>query len=118
MAEFLGKKYLRNWIVESAGTQPQKVHPIAIKVMSEINIDISNSSSKLITKEKIKTFDVVITLCGGARDSCVNMSSMVKEHIHWDIIDPAKAKGSDREKLDIFRTVRKTIENKIKKLYE
>ena len=117
MAEFLGKKYLTSWIVESAGTQPQKVHPMAIKVMSEIDIDISKSSSKLITNEKIKTFDMVITLCGGARDSCINIDNSIKEHSHWDIIDPAKAKGSNKEKLEVFRKVREKLENKIKKLY-
>ncbi len=117
MAEFIGKKYFKNCIIESAGTDPQEVNPMAIKVMSEINIDISNSVSKLIIKEKIKSFDVVITLCGGARDSCVNINSLVKEYIHWDIVDPANAKGSIKEKLDVFRMVREKIENKIKKLY-
>ena len=118
MAEALAKKYLNKCYIESAGTIPESVNPLAIEVMKEINIDISNYFSKSITDEKIKSFDIAITLCGDAKDKCLNIKSLVKQHIHWDIIDPAKATGTNEEKLNIYKSVRNLIEIKIKDLYK
>jgi len=116
IAEGLAKKYLNNCTIESAGTKPETVNPFAIEVMREIDIDLSNHYSKLITDEQMKSFDIVITLCGDAKDKCLNINSLVKEHFHWDIIDPAKANGSNEEKLKIYKSVRNLLENKIKDL--
>ena len=69
-----------------------------------------------ITNEEIKSFDIAITLCGDAKDKCLNINSLVKEHFLWDIIDPAKATGTNEEKLNIYKSVRDLIENKIKDL--
>ena len=116
IAEGLAKKYLKNCTIESAGTNPETVNPIAIEVMREIDIDLSNHYSKSITDEQIKSFDIAITLCGDAKDKCLNINSLVKEHFHWDIIDPAKANGGNEEKLNIYKSVRNLIENKIRDL--
>ena len=116
MAEALAKKYLKNYSIKSAGIHPERVNPIAIKVMKEINIDISNNYSKSITDKNIKSFDIAITLCGDAKDKCLNIKSLVKQHIHWDIIDPAKATGTNEKKLSIYKSVRDLIEIKIKEL--
>ena len=116
MAEGLAKKYLNNCTIESAGTKPETVNPYAIEVMKEIDIDLSNHYSKSITDEQIKSFDIAITLCGDAKDKCLNIKSLVKQHIHWDIIDPAKATGTNEEKLSIYKSVRDLIEIKIKEL--
>ena len=114
IAEGLAKKYLSKCFIESAGTHPEIINPIAIKVMKEINIDISNNYSKSISEEKIKTFDLGITLCGDAKDNCINLTNLVKQNLHWDIIDPAKINGTDDEKLNVFRNVRDKLEYKIK----
>ena len=116
MAEALAKEYFDNFIIESAGTNPEPINPLAIAVMNEIDINISNQFSKSIADEKIKSFDIAITLCGDAKDKCLNIKSLVKQYIHWDIIDPAKVNGTHKEKLNIFRNVRDTIENNIKDL--
>ena len=116
IAEGLANKYLNNCTIGSAGTNPETVNPFAIEVMREIDIDLSNHYSKLITDEQMKSFDIVITLCGDAKDKCLNINSLVKEHFHWDIIDPAKANGSNEEKLKIYKSVRNLLENKIKDL--
>ena len=73
IAEGLARKYLNNYTIESAGTNPETVNPIAIEVMREIDIDLSNHYSKSITDEQMKSFDIVITLCGDAKDKCLNI---------------------------------------------
>ena len=116
MAEGIAKKYLDNCTIESAGTIPETINPLAIEVMDEIYINLSTHYSKSITDEQIKTFDIAITLCGDAKDRCINLHNLVKEYLHWDIIDPAKENGTNKEKLAVFRNVRNQIKNKIKNL--
>ena len=116
IAEGIAKKYFNNYIIESAGTNPESINPLAIEVMKEIDIDLSDHYSKSITEDKIKFFDIVITLCGDANDSCVNLNTLVKKHIHWDITDPAKFHGEEEAKKKIFRDVRELIKNNIKDL--
>ena len=118
MAEALGKKYLNHFSVESAGTDPEPINPFAIDVMKEINIDISSQFSKSISDNKIKTFDIVITLCGDAKDKCTNINNLVKEYFHWNIIDPARSNGTNQDKLDTFREVRDLIDNNMQILVQ
>ena len=113
MAEAFAKKYINNCNIESAGTMPESVNPLTVEVMKEINIDISNYYSKSITDKKIESFDIAITLCGDAKDKCVNLNKLVKQYFHWDINDPAKANGIYKENLNIYRDVRDKIKNNI-----
>ena len=116
MAEGFGKKYLNNYFVKSAGTNPQKIHPLAIKVMEEIGINISNHKSTLFTNNDLKENDMIITLCGSAKDECIINNSPTIEFRHWNLDDPADAKGSLKEKINVFREIRDQIEQKIKLL--
>ena len=116
IAEGLAKKYLSNYTVKSAGTHPEPINPLAIEIMNEINIDISNYNSKLFTVRELEDYDLIITLCGDAKDQCVNLNSFADKHIHWDIQDPAKALGSKEEKLCFFRIISNQLESKIKSL--
>ncbi len=118
IAEGIAKKYLNHCTIESAGTNPESINLLAIEVMKEIDIDLSDHYSKSITEDKIKSFDIVITLCGDANDSCVNLNTLVKQHIHWDIMDPAKFHGEEEAKRKVFRDVRELIKNNIKDLKE
>tara|TARA_B100001971_G_C17949847_1_gene411965 strand:+ start:258 stop:635 length:378 start_codon:yes stop_codon:yes gene_type:complete len=113
MAEALAKKYLNNFIIESAGTNPEPINSLAIVVMKEINIDLSNQNSKSISDKDINSFDLAITLCGDAKDKCINLNHLVKQFIHWNINDPAKANGTNKMKLNVYRDVRDQIKNKI-----
>ena len=113
MAEALAKIYLYNITIESAGTNPEPINPLTIIVMKEINIDLSNHYSKSISDKDLKSFDLAVTLCGNAKDKCINLNNLVKQYIHWDINDPAKANGTNEEKLNIYRYVRDQIKNKI-----
>ena len=114
MAEGLAKKYLKDCTIESAGTHPAKVNPNAIKVMKNINIDISNYKSKKINQNDLSRFNLIITLCGDANDRCPVLTS--GRHIHWDIPDPVKFKGTSNQISEQFSKVRDRICEKIKSL--
>ena len=116
IAEGLARKYLKNYQITSAGTNPEEVNSHAIKSMQEIGIDISNYKSKKLKIEDLNKFDLIITLCGDARDKCPTIDTC--KHIHWDINDSAKLNGSSTEVRLIFSEVRDIIYNNIKLLKE
>ena len=114
MAEGFAKKMLsKNIEIFSAGLEPKGVHPIAVKVMQEVGIDISKQESKNISEIPIGEVDIVITLCGDAAERCPVFPGKVKR-IHWELEDPAKAQGSKEEIIKIFQKVRDKIKSHIK----
>ena len=95
--------------VRSAGSKPAgRVHPKAIEVMKEIGIDISGHTSKHLNEFLGKKVDTVITVCGNADQACPMFPGQVNRY-HWGFSDPAHAKGTDEEILNIFRRVRDQI---------
>ena len=95
--------------VQSAGSKPSgHVHPLAIQVMAEINIDIAQHRSKSLNEFLNQKVDTVITVCGNADQACPIFPGQVNRH-HWPFFDPAKAEGTEEEKLKIFREVRDEI---------
>ena len=111
MAEGFGKFFLNDYQISSAGTIPEKVNPNAISSMGEVGIDISTNKSKKIDIDKLEKFDLVITLCGDARDNCPIINT--NKHIHWDIPDPAKFKDTKYQIKIKFSRVRDMIYNYI-----
>jgi arsenate reductase len=92
--------------VQSAGSKPAgHVHPLAIKVMAEVGIDISGHRSKPLTEFLDRPVHTVITVCGNVDQACPIFPGHVNRH-HWPFFDPAKATGSEGEILKCFRTVR------------
>ncbi len=97
--------------VQSAGSKPAGyVHPLAIRVMNEIGIDISDHRSKHFNEFLGLPVETVITVCGKADQACPVFPGQVNRH-HWGFDDPAKAEGREEEKLVIFRRVRDEIRN-------
>jgi arsenate reductase (thioredoxin) len=95
--------------VQSAGSNPAGyVHPLAIQVMKEIGIDISEGRSKHLNEFLGSKIETVITVCGKADQACPIFPGQVNRH-HWAFDDPAKAAGRDEEKLEVFRRVREEI---------
>ncbi len=93
----------------SAGSKPAGyVHPLAITVMAEIGIDISQHHSKHLDEFLNQNVETVITVCGNADQACPMFPGQVNRH-HWGFDDPAHATGSDEEKLAVFRRVRDEI---------
>jgi arsenate reductase len=91
--------------VESAGTSPSKVRSEAIVVMRELGIDISAQRSKHVSEFDGQQFDVVITVCDNAKESCPVFPGAVKR-LHHSFEDPAALQGSEEERLALFRRVR------------
>lgn len=114
MAEGLAKNIFgKGYIIESAGSAPTQVNPFAIKVLKEIDIDISRHQSKSVdalAPEFIASLDYVITLC--AEEVCPVLISKAKK-LHWPFTDPAATVGSEEEKLKRFREIRDAIKLKI-----
>ena len=111
MADGISNKYLKDHLITSAGTLPEPVNPNAINALNEIGIDISNNKSKKIDINKLNDFDLVITLCGDAKDKCPVINS--NKHIHWDIPDPAKFQGSEDQIRIEFSRIRDIIYDNI-----
>ena len=117
IAEGFGKKYLLEHNISSAGTEAHGLNPNTIKTMNEIGVDISNQTSNKINQEDLNNYDLIITLCGDAKDKCPALKKSIK-HIHWDLSDPANITGSDNEILKGYAKIRDQILVKIKLLKE
>ncbi|MBO0454624.1 arsenate reductase (thioredoxin) [Candidatus Enterococcus murrayae] len=98
--------------IRSAGIETHGLNPRAVKVMAEDDIDISNQTSDLIDMEYFKNADLIITLCGDAKDKCPTIPIGIT-HIHWELQDPAQATGSEEEILSEFRNTRDLIKDKV-----
>ncbi|APX71273.1 arsenate reductase (thioredoxin) [Companilactobacillus allii] len=113
MAEGFGRELLGNdWEVASAGVETHGLNNYAVKVMAEVGIDISGQYSKLIDVDYLNSCDLVVTLCGDARDKCPVTPATVKK-LHWPLPDPAAVTGSESEKLVEFRKIRDQIKDLI-----
>ena len=98
------------WEVFSAGTFPAtEVHPLAIKVMAEVGLDISRHRPKSVGQFVSQPFDYVITVCDDAREDCPVFTGRVAHRRHLGFSDPARATGTDDEVVTVFREVRDAI---------
>jgi len=97
----------------SAGAKPAGyVHPLAIRAMQELNIDISRHTSKSLDVFDGQKFDTLITVCDNAREACPAYAGAAQQ-LHWSFDDPARAPGTEEEKMRVFRRVRDEIRQRI-----
>lgn len=95
--------------VASAGSKPAGyVHPLGIRAMAEIGIDISDHRSKHLDEFLTDEVETVITVCGNADQVCPAFPGQVNRH-HWPFDDPAHASGTEEEQMAVFRRVRDEI---------
>lgn len=95
--------------VASAGSKPAGyVHPLAIKALAEIGLDISAHTSKHMNEFLTQSVETVITVCGNADQACPIFPGQANRH-HWPFDDPAHAVGSEAEQMEVFRRVRDQI---------
>jgi|SRR5690625_4271094 len=114
MAEGWAKKYLSDeWEVRSAGLEAHGLNPQAVKAMNDAGVDISKQHSEVIDERYLHNADLVVTLCGDAKDRCPMTPPSVKKE-HWGFQDPAKAEGTAEEKWEVFQEVRDDIRDRIK----
>jgi arsenate reductase len=119
MAEGFLKAFDAKLEVHSAGTEPSnEVHPKAVVVMNEMGIDLSKNYPKNVDRFLDKEFDYVITVCGGAKESCPAFTGKVKNQIHIGFDDPAEATGTEEEIFAEFRRIRDEIELDFSKFYK
>ena len=118
MAEGLLRSFDDRLEVHSAGSRPaERVHPMAVRVMQEAGVDISDGRPKNVAEFLDQPFDYVITVCGNAREACPVFTGKVGEHLHIGFPDPADATGSDEEIAAVFRASRDEIREEFHKFY-
>ncbi len=110
MAEgFINHLLAGRWEARSAGTKPaERVHPLAVRVMAEVGVDISHGRPDHVEAYVREPWDLVVTVCDSARETCPWFPRPV-ERLHVSFDDPALATGSEEERLTVFRRVRDEI---------
>jgi arsenate reductase len=110
MAQGFLKSFDKSIEVFSAGTFPSSaVHPMAVKVMSEVGIDISKSTPKNVNQFLKDKWDYVITVCDDANETCPVFYGEVKHRLHIGFEDPSKFIGPKDQKITEFRKIRDQI---------
>ncbi len=98
--------------VFSAGTQAGRVRPEAVSAMKDLGIGISGQESKILACYLGEPFDYVITVCDEANEACPFFPG-ARERLHWSLPDPSRARGTDEERLEVFRSVRDRLKDHI-----
>jgi len=96
-------------VVSSAGIEPKGVHPIAIRVMNEVGVDISNHTSDHVDRYLEDDFELVLTVCDSAKESCPAFPGAART-IHRAFEDPDYPEMSEEELTAAFRSIRDEIE--------
>ncbi|HPM39410.1 MAG TPA: arsenate reductase ArsC [Bacteroidales bacterium] len=118
MAEAFLQSFDSNVIVFSAGTKPEnKVDDMAIAVMQELGIDISQKIPKSVEKYINEYWDYVITVCDNAKETCPVFLGDVRHRIHIGFEDPSNIQGSYEYRLNEYRRIRDEIKEKFLQLY-
>lgn len=119
MAEGFLRSYDPGLAVFSAGTRPTgMVHPLTVRVMQEVGIDLSGYRSKSLNAFLDRPFDYVITVCDEAKESCPVFTGKVDHRLHFAFEDPADATGSEEEQLAVFRAVRDQIAARFRAFFD
>ncbi len=100
--------------VFSAGTRPSHVHPLAVRVMEEMGIDISAQRSKDVSEFVNQKMDIVVTVCDRARETCP-FFPYAGRFLHQSFLDPAAVQGGEEERIAAFRRVRDEIRSWIER---
>jgi arsenate reductase (thioredoxin) len=96
----------------SAGMEATHVRPLAVRAMDEIGVDISGQESKTLDRYLGEPFDYVITVCDDANEACPFFPGGARR-LHWSLPDPSAAKGTEEERLAVFRSVRDGIRERV-----
>lgn len=105
-------------LVYSAGTKASgQVNPQAIEVMRQAGVDISHHTSNSVELYLADEWDYVITVCGGANESCPTFSGKVKNRLHIGFDDPSEATGTPDFIQSEYIRVRDEIKVKFLALY-
>ncbi len=112
---FLNRLCPADFVATSAGLEPGKLNPLAVKVMAEIGIDISQKKTQSVTDviNSGEKFTYVVTVCDGASAEQCPVVPGDGNRLHWGFHDPSVVKGTDEEKLVGVRAIRDEIKDKV-----
>ena len=96
----------------SAGTEPRPLHPLAVKAMAEVGIDISGNRSKNLDEYLSQDFDFVISVCARSAQQCPKWPHS-REQIRWSLDDPSEATGTEGQSLAVFRRIRVELRHRL-----
>jgi arsenate reductase (thioredoxin) len=101
--------------VQSAGLAPRNIHPLVIRVMKEINMDISQNTSDSVFDfyRQGRLYDYVITVCNESIENLCPVFPGITHRLHWAFPDPSRVTGTDEEKLAKIRKIRDDIHSRI-----
>lgn len=118
MAHGFLQSFDKNLEVHSAGTKPAgAVNLRAVQVMKEVGIDISSHTPKNVSEYLNEEWDYVITVCGGANETCPMFTGQVKHRLHIGFDDPSDAVGMEDFVIGEFRKVRDEIKKAFAEFY-
>jgi arsenate reductase len=119
MAHGFLQSFNPNLTVCSAGTEASgQLNQNAVKAMADVGIDISQHTSDSVNKYLNEEWDYVITVCGGANESCPTFSGAVKHRLHIGFDDPSHATGTDEFIWSEFIRVRNEIKEGFQAFYD
>ena len=115
MAEALLRKHAGDrFDVVSAGLEPTTVHPLTIRVLNEVGVDLSSHRAKGLDGILGKTtFQIAIVVCERTQRNCPHIYPFALQRLYWPFEDPADAQGTEEAQLQKFRDVRDQIEARI-----
>ena len=99
--------------VVSAGVDPRGVHPLTVRVLGDVGVDISGARSKSVMDFVGQPFDYVVTVCDRARESCPYFPGG-QETLHWGFDDPAEATGSEAQRRAVFERVLGEVSHRVR----
>ena len=118
MAQGFLKSFDNKIEVQSAGTIPaSKINSIAVKVMFEAGIDISQNKPKNVSRYLNDEWDYVITVCDDANETCPLFPGKVKHRLHMGFDDPSKFNGTEEQIMAEFHRIRDEIRSAFYKFY-
>lgn len=103
--------------IKSAGIEAHGQNAFAIRVMSEVGIDIARQESIRVNGEMLEWADLLVTLCDNAEEQCPLLSPHTIK-VHLPLPDPAKIRGSHSEMLDEFRETREKVRQRVEFVIE
>jgi arsenate reductase len=99
----------------SAGTVATRLRPEAVAVMQELGVDIAAQQSKTLTGYLALPWDLVVTVCDQARESCVVIPGAAAT-LHWSVNDPSAVEGDEAQRLAAFRAARDELSQRVREL--
>ncbi len=119
MAEgFLNALCASAFLAESAGLEPGTLNPLAVTVMNEVGIDISQKGTQSVFDvfKSGRLYSFVVTVCDETSAEMCPIFPGIVQRLHWGVPDPAAVEGSYETRLQAFREARDAIRARIEEL--